>query len=488
MNFSPIICFETHIELATRSKLFCGCLVDTDRAPNSNICPVCTGQPGTLPVLNEEALRLAILAGKALSCAIREDVYFARKNYFYPDLPKGFQISQDHEPLCENGYLEVEGDDGKPERVGIKRIHIEEDAGKLIHTQESADEDGYSLIDYNRASVPLIEIVMDHERNPLRGVAQARRYLEKLRHLIQFIGVSHALIEKGQFRSDVNISLKTSEGCEFNSRVEIKNMTSFKMIGQALTFEIDRQKKALLNGEAIIQETRLYDEVTHSTLPMRKKENAPDYRYFPEPDLPPVHWPDLLKKEAFEFVPLLPDEQAEKIAQEFSVPLKDARLLTRDRENTEFFYKAAETSSNKGLLVRWLIQDLFAVQNESENKSMTCILPKDFSQLVDLVAQKKITPAMGKVVLAEMGKSGIDPETIIQNKGLAVLRDSDTITALIRQEIARKPAIEIQLKAQEAKAINYLIGQVLQKTGGMADPALVRLSIIDLFHLNRKDR
>jgi aspartyl-tRNA(Asn)/glutamyl-tRNA(Gln) amidotransferase subunit B len=485
MTFTPVICFETHIELATQSKLFCACSVDTASTPNSNICPICTGQPGSLPRLNEEAVRLAVLAGKALSCTIRSELHFARKNYFYPDLPKGFQISQHREPLCENGHLEIEGDDGEPYRVGIKRVHLEEDAGKLIHSEESDDELGYCLIDYNRASVPLIEIVMDHEQSPLRSVSEARRYLEKLRHLIQYIGVSHCLIEKGQFRSDVNVSLKDGESGSFNPRVEIKNMTSIKFIGYALTFEIARQTKVFQLGEQLTQETRLYDERTHSTVAMRKKEDAPDYRYFPEPDLPMVKWQSLIKKEAVEHQ-TLPDEQAQGIAVKFSIPEKDAQLLTRDRKLTEFFLKSVELATDKRLLARWITQELFSLQNERGDEVVEQVKPGYFARLVDLVGQKKITAAMGRKILRQIAKTGEDPEIVAGAQGMVPMRDRQKIESLIEKIMADNPALRHQLTHIEAKAVSFLIGQVLKESEGMADPEFIRRSIIDIFGLASK--
>jgi aspartyl-tRNA(Asn)/glutamyl-tRNA(Gln) amidotransferase subunit B len=487
MSYFPIICFETHVELATQSKLFCACLTQADSPPNSHICPVCTGQPGSLPVLNEQAVQLAILAGKALNCSIRQEILFSRKNYFYPDLPKGFQISQHQEPLCASGYLEIEGDDGAPYRVGIKRIHLEEDAGKLIHTQESNSEEDHSLIDYNRASVPLIEIVMDHERSPLRSISEAKCYLEKLRHLLQYIGVSHALIEKGQFRSDVNVSLKAGEGGNFNPRVELKNMTSVKFVGQALKFEIERQTKVLEAGEELTQETRLYDEGTRTTVVMRKKENAPDYRYFPEPDLPPIRWPDLLENELVEKAVMLPDEEAHKIAQEFSIPLKDARLLTRERKVTDFFHEVVNTVTNKKLLVRWIIQELFAVQYSAEEKTSKTLSATHFAQLVNWIDENKITPAMGRKMLIEMVRSGESPESIVQSKAFIPIRDPKTIRSLIRAVILENPNLQSQLESNDSKAIHFVIGQISKKTKGMADPQIIRSSIVDLYRVSGKD-
>ena len=279
MDYEVIICFENHVELNTETKLFCNCLTNYGARQNSQICPVCTGQPGALPVLNKKAVEHSIRAGLALNCTISEHCRFARKNYFYPDLPKGYQISQYERPFCENGYLEITGDDGLPYVVGIKRIHLEEDAGKLVHSSDSLKTSDYSLVDYNRSGVPLLEIVADHTLNPLRSIREARIYLEKMRQILKYLEVSDCIIEKGQFRCDVNISIRPEGSQDFGNRAEIKNMASFKAIMDALDYEVERQTKILRSGGEIFQETRLFDEEKKVTVAMRSKEDAPDYRY-----------------------------------------------------------------------------------------------------------------------------------------------------------------------------------------------------------------
>ena len=337
MDYDLIICFETHVELNTRTKLFCDCAVSYDSPPNSRICPVCTGQPGALPVLNKKAVEYCICAGLALDCRINRQSRFARKNYFYPDLPKGYQISQYERPFCEDGTFEIMGDDGLPYAVGIKRIHLEEDAGKLVHSSRSMDESEYSLVDYNRSSVPLLEIVTDHERNPMRSVHEARAYLEKLRQTLRYIEISECIIEQGQFRCDVNISIRPRGSQEFGNRAEIKNMASFRFIMNALEFEIERQKEIFEAGGEIPQETRTFDEQKGITLPMRSKEDAPDYRYFPDPDLLEVAIDDRMIQEIRDAMPELPDQKVNRIIEEYGIPKQDALVLTRDRAVSEFF-------------------------------------------------------------------------------------------------------------------------------------------------------
>ncbi|MBN1626485.1 MAG: Asp-tRNA(Asn)/Glu-tRNA(Gln) amidotransferase subunit GatB, partial [Deltaproteobacteria bacterium] len=327
MEYEYIICFETHVELNTKTKLFCGCRVSYDAPPNTRICPVCTGQPGALPVLNKKAVEYAVKAGLALNCRINTFSRFARKNYFYPDLPKGYQISQYDLPFCEDGYLEITDDGGMPYRVGIKRIHLEEDAGKLMHSSDGKED--YSLVDYNRSSVPLLEIVTDHERNPMHSLHEARNYLEKLKQTIKYIEISECMMERGQLRCDVNISIRPKGSKEFGNRAEIKNMSSFRFIMEALEYEIKRQKDLIESGKTVMQETRLFDEQKKITLPMRSKEDAPDYRYFPDPDLMEIKLDEDFISNVEKTMPELPDQQLIRIVDQYEIPSGDAIILTR---------------------------------------------------------------------------------------------------------------------------------------------------------------
>ena len=383
MEYEVIICFETHVELKTKTKLFCDCLVDYDSPPNTHICPVCTGQPGALPVLNKKAVEYAVRAGLALDCDINRLSRFARKNYFYPDLPKGYQISQFELPFCENGHLEITGDDGRPYDVGIKRIHLEEDAGKMVHSSGSLEDSKYSIVDYNRSSIPLLEIVADHTRNPLRSANEAMNYLEKLRQTLRYINISDCLMEKGQLRCDVNISIRGRGSDSFGNRVEIKNMSSFRFISHALEYEINRQSSVIDSGGEIHQETRLFDEAKRITIPMRSKEDAPDYRYFPDPDLLEVEIDQEFLQQIEDSMPELPDQKVRRIQENYGIPKKDALIIAKTREVCDYFENCAVNCSDFKKLAAWMIKDLFRALNEKSLSINRCpVPPRDFSRLI----------------------------------------------------------------------------------------------------------
>ncbi len=475
MNYDIIICFETHVELKTRTKLFCDCLVKYDAPPNTQICPVCTGQPGALPVLNKKAVEYAIRVGVALNCTINRKSRFARKNYFYPDLPKGYQISQYERPFCQNGYLEIEGDDNRPYAVGIKRIHLEEDAGKLVHSSDSFDEAEYSLVDYNRSSVPLLEIVGDHERNPIRSVQEARVYLEKLRQILRYIGVSDCNMEMGQFRCDVNISLRPKDSKDFGNRTEIKNMASFRFITEALEYEIARQAKVLEQGRPLPQETRLFDETKKITLPMRSKEDAPDYRYFPDPDLLDVHLDDDFIMKVQETLPELPNQKLDRIIQEFGISKSDAIILTRDKPVSDFFGACAPLCIDKKRLSHWIIKELFRLLNNASLPIQKCpIRPQELADLMNLLSEGEITDSIGRTVLEEMFEKGGSPQNIIEKRGLRPIHDTNVLENILKDAINENPDVAAQIQAGKSKPIDFLIGHIMQQTKGKADPKKIR--------------
>lgn len=475
MDFETVIGFETHVELKTGTKLFCDCPVKYEAAPNAFICPVCTGQPGALPVLNKKAVEHTIRTGLALQCEINPRARFARKNYFYPDLPKGYQISQFERPFCENGVLEIPGDDGQPYPVGIKRIHLEEDAGKLVHSAASFEESEYSLVDYNRSSVPLMEIVTDHERNPLRSVKEARAYLEKLRQILQYIEVSDCIIEMGQFRCDVNISLRPVNAREFGNRSEIKNMASFRFIMNALEYEIKRQSEVLIAGKPVPQETRLFDEEKKITLPMRSKEDAPDYRYFPDPDLLDIEIHEDLINEIEGSMPELPDMRVRRITRAFGIPKGDVLILTKDKGVSDYFEDCAAFCQDMRRLSRWMIKDLFKLIKDASVSIEQCpVAPRDFSDLVNLIAEGVITDQIGRIVLEEMFAKGGSPGAIIEKRGLKPIQDTDLLTDMITEVIEENPKTVERIKAGETKPIDFLIGQIMKKTRGKANPKTLR--------------
>jgi aspartyl-tRNA(Asn)/glutamyl-tRNA(Gln) amidotransferase subunit B len=475
MEYEIIICFETHVELKTATKLFCGCEVSFGAAQNSHICPVCTGQPGTLPVLNQKAVEYCVEAGLALNSRINPKATFARKNYFYPDLPKGYQISQYETPFCEDGNLNILGDDGHPYEVGIKRIHLEEDAGKLIHSGANFDESEYSLVDFNRAGVPLIEIVGDHERNPLRSVNEARQYLEKLRQILRYAEVSDCIIEKGQFRSDVNISLCDKDLKSFGNRSEIKNMSSFKFICEALEYEIKRQAEILRAGNQVVQETRLFDEVRKITLPMRRKEDAPDYRYFPDPDLLEME----LKTEFIENIkkklPLFPDERVKQLVEEYNIPQNDAYLLTKEKSVADYFSAAIPKCENGKKLLRWIVVDLQKVLHESDHSMEDCpVEPEQFAELINLISQGDITETIGKKVLDKMLKTGKNAKVIVEEEGLKPIQDEKLLENLLRNVFKENPQYRDDMMAGNTKIVNFVIGRVMAETKGKANPKKVQ--------------
>lgn len=475
MNYELIICFETHVELKTESKLFCNCEVSYDAPPNSRVCPVCTGQPGALPVLNRKAVEYAIRAGLALNCTINRLSRFARKNYFYPDLPKGYQISQYELPFCESGFLEIPGDDGQPYAVGIKRIHLEEDAGKLVHSSDSFEESDYSLVDYNRSSIPLLEIVTDHEHNPMRSLNEARTYLEKLRQILKYIEISDCIIEKGQFRCDVNISIRPKGSQGFGNRSEIKNMASFRFIMDALEYEIKRQAQLLETGEQPVQETRLFDETKKITLPMRSKEDAPDYRYFPDPDLIEVDIDQDFLSEIKKVMPELPDQKVDRIIQDYGLSKSEVLILTRDRNISDYFERCASTSDDPKRLCKWLIKDLFKLLNETSISIDQCpVSPEDFSALVNLVSTGEVTDQIGRTVLEEIFTKGGKPEAIIEEKGLKTVQDMDLLDKVLYEVFQENPDVMNQILNGDLKPVDFLIGQVMRKTKGTANPKKVR--------------
>jgi aspartyl-tRNA(Asn)/glutamyl-tRNA(Gln) amidotransferase subunit B len=452
MEYDIIIGFEVHAELKTAAKLFCDCEVSYGASQNTHICPLCTGQPGALPVLNKKAVEYCVRAGIAMNCSINNYSLFARKNYFYPDLPKGYQISQYEMPLCENGYVTISGDDGDAYPVGIKRIHLEEDAGKLVHSSESIGSSEYSLVDYNRSGIPLIEIVSDHETNPLRSLHEARSYLEQVRQILRYTEVSDCIIEKGQFRADVNISLKEKGSAEFGNRSEIKNMTSLKA------------------GKKIVQETRLYDEEKKTTHPMRTKEDAPDYRYFPDPDLIELE----LDKEFIDTIKkgkhVLPDELLNLITDKYNVPKQDAHLLVRDKSMADYFSQCAQFATDHKKLASWIINNLLQrLENNFQNIESTIVTPRNFASLINMIANGDVTDRIGKTVLDEMITSGRSPEIIIEEKGFKPVQDEEELNKFVDNAFNSHPEIIKQIKAGETKAINVLIGQVMRDSKGKAN-------------------
>ncbi|CCI18135.1 Aspartyl/glutamyl-tRNA(Asn/Gln) amidotransferase subunit B [Microcystis aeruginosa PCC 9807] len=475
-EYEAIIGLETHCQLNTRSKIFCSCPTNFDSPPNTNVCPVCLGYPGVLPVLNQEVLASAVKLGLAIDGKITPHSKFDRKQYFYPDLPKNYQISQYDLPIVEQGQLEIEIVDKKTKEVsrkiiGITRLHMEEDAGKLVHAgSERLSGSTHSLVDFNRTGVPLLEIVSEPD---LRTGTEAAEYAQELRRLVRYLGISDGNMQEGSLRCDVNISVRKKGAKKFGTKVEIKNMNSFSAIQKAIEYEIDRQIEAIENGELIVQETRLWEEATQRTISMRKKEGSSDYRYFPEPDLPPLEVsPEQLKAWAEE-LPELPARKRRRYEEEFGLSPYDARVLTDDRTVAEYFETAVIAGANAKLVANWISQDIAAYLNN--NKLMIteiALQAADLAELVKLIETGTISGKIAKEILPELLTQGGSPKALVEKKGLIQISDSSAIEKLIEEIIAAHPSELEKFRAGKTNLKGFFVGQVMKKSGGKADPKL----------------
>jgi aspartyl-tRNA(Asn)/glutamyl-tRNA(Gln) amidotransferase subunit B len=478
-NYEPVVGLEVHAQLLLRSKMFCGCaakFVQTE--PNTRVCPICLGMPGTLPVINKKAVEYVMMTGLALHCDIAESTKFDRKNYPYPDLMKGYQISQYDLPICNSGYLNIVSD-GQTRRIGITRVHLEEDVARLQHRTNTSTHETYSLVNVNRAGIPLMEIVGDPD---LRSPEEARQYLIKLRSILQYLNVSTGNMEEGSFRCDANVSIRPQGSSEFGTRVEIKNMNSFRAVYRALEYEVDRQKQLVKEGRRVVQETRGWVEEQGQTVSQRSKEYAHDYRYFPEPDLPPLiinrAWVEKLRSQ----LPELPDAKRDRLMREFGLQLYDASLLTTSKATADFFEVAVgqipkDTSSIKRRAKstsNWILGDLAGLLNaDGKDISESKLGPAHLGQLIDLLEEQRINMPTAKMVLEESYKTGKDPSVIVDEKGLTQLTDRSIIDSDIEAAIAENPkAVKDYLDGKEA-AFKFLVGQVMKATSGKANPTIV---------------
>lgn len=470
MQYEPVIGLEVHAQLLTESKIFCGCSTRFGEGPNQNTCPVCMGFPGVLPVLNKKVVEFAIRTGLAAHCEIARYSRWARKNYFYPDLPKGYQISQYELPLCLNGYIDIEVESGK-KRVRLTRIHMEEDAGKNIHDVRG----DYSLVDLNRAGVPLMEIVSEPD---IASAEEAGRYLKNLRATLQYLEVCDGNMEEGSFRCDANISVRPQGARELGTKVEIKNMNSFKAVEKALEYEIRRQIEVLSEGGKLIQETRLWDAEREVTRSMRSKEFAHDYRYFPEPDLLPLIVDDKWIKELRAGLPELPERRKERFVSQYSLPLYDAEILTGRRDVADYFEAAAKTHSNPKAISNWVMGELFRVIKErkmDEKLRITSwpIPPEHLAAMVRMIDDGKISGKIAKTLFEEMLEQGESPEKIVREKGLEQVTDLSSIEKAVDQVLASHPQQVSEYRAGKEKVFGFLVGQVMKTTQGKASPQIV---------------
>jgi len=475
MEFEPVICFEVHAELNTRSKLFCACPNAIAQGPNKHICPVCTGQPGVLPVLNKRAVELCIKTGLALNCKINPKARFARKNYFYPDLPKGYQISQYEEPLCEDGTLMVHLRDQELIPVGIKRVHLEEDAGKLVYPSKGIEEAPYTLVDFNRAGVPLIEIVSDHQRDPITSLELAKAYLENIRQLLRYIGVSHCQMELGQMRADVNISLRPKGSKGFGNRVEIKNMSSFRFILEAISYEMKRQEELLRQGQEILQETRLFDEARKITIPMRSKEDAPDYRYFPEPDLVPLDLSERDIQRIREEIPELPWSKAQRFMDQYGLSREEAMVITKEKGVSDYFEACALKFMDKRRLYTWITKELFRIVPREEITPEGCAFPPEFMvDLISLLESKRLTEGLAREVMERSLGGSLSPSKIVELEGIEIMDEKEGLMEVVKKVLVQNPEAVQKVKMGQVNTLNFSVGQVTKETKGKADPKVIR--------------
>jgi aspartyl-tRNA(Asn)/glutamyl-tRNA(Gln) amidotransferase subunit B len=472
-EYEVIIGLEVHVELKTRSKLFCPCATDFGAPPNSQTCPVCLGMPGVLPVINQEAIRLAVRAALALNCSVRTRSKFDRKQYFYPDLPKAYQISQYDQPLAQFGQVTIEADDGTPRRIGIRRIHLEEDAGKLNHLGERLGDASGSLVDLNRAGVPLIEIVSEPD---LRSADEARRYLAELKAILSYANVSDLKMEEGSLRCDANVSLKPlgyRGSLEDLPRVEIKNVNSFRNVQRGIEYEIQRQAALLASGERILRETRGFDDATGRTYSQRSKEEAHDYRYFPEPDLPPLVLDPAWIQAQKDSLPLLPD-QIRALMREKGVPSKDVEVIVLDPAAFRYWSEATARYSDAKTVANWMLSDLARLLNASNRGyDQSPVTPSGLVELLELMQQGVLSGRMAKEVLDAMFASGRSAQAIVQERGLSQITDAGQMQAVIDRVLAHhRHVVEDYLSGKE-KALGFLVGQVMKETRGQAKPDLV---------------
>jgi len=468
MEFETVIGLEVHVQLKTNTKIFCGCATSFGAEPNTNTCPVCLGMPGVLPVLNKRVVEFALKLGLATNCTINKFNQFARKNYFYPDLPKGYQVSQFDKPITEHGWIEIEVD-GKVRKIGLTRIHMEEDAGKLIHD----DREPKSYVDLNRAATPLLEIVSEPDmRSPQEAVA----YLKKIHAIVRYLDVCDGNMQEGSFRCDANISLRPVGQKEFGTRTELKNMNSFRNVQRALEYEERRQRDVLLDGADVVQETLLWDADKNVTNSMRGKEEAHDYRYFPDPDLVPVVIDDQWIEEVRQSLPELPDQMKARFMDELGLPGFDAEVLTSSKELADYFEAALQRYSNAKKLSNWimteLMRELKGEGDVAESIASCKVSPENLASLLAMIEKGTISGKIAKSVFADMLESGVDPEAIVKAKNLGQVSDEGELVKVVQEIMAENPAQVEQFKAGKTKVMGFFVGQLMKRTTGRANPQM----------------
>ncbi|WP_442603251.1 Asp-tRNA(Asn)/Glu-tRNA(Gln) amidotransferase subunit GatB [Paenibacillus sp. KN14-4R] len=471
-KYETVVGLEVHVELHTHSKIFCGCSTSFGAPPNTHTCPICLGHPGVLPVLNHQALEFAMKAAMALNCEIATETKFDRKNYFYPDSPKAYQISQYDKPVGENGWIDIEVD-GKTKRIGITRLHLEEDAGKLTHV-----DGGYaSLVDFNRVGTPLVEIVSEPD---IRTPEEARAYLEKLKAIMLYCEVSDVKMEEGSLRCDANISIRPWGQEKFGTRAELKNMNSFRGVQRGLEYEEIRQADVLDSGQQVVQETRRWDEAQGKTISMRSKEESHDYRYFPDPDLVSIHIDEAWKDRVRNSIPELPDARKVRYSQEFGLPDYDAEVITASKKMADFFEESLQYTKDAKQVSNWIMGDLLGYLNAGnlELKDVS-ITGKGLGEMINLIDSGTISTKIAKTVFKEMLETGKEPKQIVEEKGLVQISDEGAIKEIVLAVIANNPKSVADYKSGNERAVGFIVGQVMKESKGKANPGMVNKLIVE---------
>lgn len=473
-QYETVIGLEVHVELATKTKIFCGCSTEFGGAPNSHTCPVCTGMPGSLPVLNKQVVEYAMAVGLATNCQINQYCKFDRKNYFYPDNPQNYQISQLYLPICHDGGIEIETEAGGKKTIGIHEIHMEEDAGKLIHDEW----DDCSLVDYNRSGVPLIEIVSEPD---MRSAEEVIAYLDKLRLIIQYLGASDCKLQEGSMRADVNLSVREAGTEKFGTRTEMKNLNSFKAIARAIEAEKNRQIDLIEEGKQVVQETRRWDDNNGYSYAMRSKEDAQDYRYFPEPDLVPIVISDEWLKEAKENQPELRDEKMARYKEEYDIPEYDISIITSSKHMADIFEETVAICKNAKKVSNWLMVETMRLLKEHNMEPEDIkFSPQNLAKLIGLVDAKAINNSVAKEVFEKVFIDDIDPEAYVEEQGLKSVNDEGALRSTIQTIIDNNPKSVEDYKAGKKKAMGFLVGQTMKEMKGKADPGMVNQIVTEI--------
>lgn len=458
---------EVHVQLNTNSKIFCSCSNALTQDPNENICPICAGHPGVLPVLNEQVVEYAIKAGLGTHCAISEISEFDRKHYFYPDLPKGYQVTQNYFPICTSGYVMIRLEDGTEKKIRINRIHIEEDAGKNMHSELT----GESYVDLNRAGTPLLEIVSEPD---IENAAEAKAYLKALRLIMQYLGVSDCNMEEGSFRADTNLSVRKKDSATLGTRCELKNINSFKFISDAIEYETERQIQALEAGQRIRQETRLWDSKNRRSIPMRSKEDLADYRYCTDPDLSLINVTNTKLQEVTQLMPELPYHKFHRYMNQWGLSAYEADVITSDIEFTKYIEAAMAVYPQKSV-VNWFLRDVLGFANEHKIEVATCLMtPEKLAKLVRMLDESVINNTAAKEVFELVAQNGQDPEIIVEQKGLKQIGSADELEKIVQSVVAQNPALIEQYKAGKQNVVGFLIGSCMKATGGKGNPKMLQ--------------